>query len=169
MAACLAYCTRFSAHCEVKTTRREEMSQWYRKVAHKGQNSTSRRWDHEHHRLAFIEVPWLVSYLLPLARYQHKVLGIDHLAVQFSTITRVMDTYQRLKRIGICPVWAINYGPTTPLYYQDPDKVRLEFQINNCETATKTASFFDMQEFAENPIGTNFDPEYRLARVAHRV
>ncbi|OAA82349.1 biphenyl-2,3-diol 1,2-dioxygenase [Akanthomyces lecanii RCEF 1005] len=162
----------FLAHWVVKTTRRQEMTQWYRKVfdarvVHKDQNITFLSWDHEHHRLALIEVPWIIRWLLPLARYQRKIIGIDHLAVQFTTITKLMNTYERLKKIGIFPIWAINHGPTTSLYYEDPDGVRLEFQVDNFETAEKTADYFDSQEFAKNPIGTNFDPEYLLARV-HR-
>lgn len=160
----------FLAHWVVKTTRRDEMTEWYRKVfgarvVHKDHAITFLSWDHEHHRLALVEVPWIVRWLLPLARYQRKLIGVDHLAVQFASITKLMDIYERLKNLGIFPIWAINHGPTTSLYYEDPDGVRLEFQVDNFETAEKTAEYFKSQEFSRNPIGTNFDPEYMLARV----
>ena len=70
----------------------------------------------------------------------------------------------RLKRQGILPVWSINHGPTISLYYEDPDGIRLEFQVENFDS-DHTAAFFFTEEFARNPIGVNIDPDYLLSRL----
>jgi catechol-2,3-dioxygenase len=160
----------FVAHWVVKTARRDEMIAWYRvvfgaRVVHQGQQATFLIWDHEHHRLALVPVPSVLRYLFPLARLRRKVYGIDHLAVQFTSLERLITTYERLKQAGIHPVWSINHGPTTSLYYEDPDGIRLEFQVDNYHTTEATAAFFAGEEFAANPIGTEFDPEYMLERL----
>ncbi|WP_051833146.1 VOC family protein [Streptomyces sp. NRRL S-646] len=160
----------FVAHWVVKTARRDEMITWYRvvfgaRVVHEGRQVTFLSWDHEHHRLALVTVPSVLRYLFPLARLRRKLYGIDHLAVQFTSLERLITTYERLKRAGIRPVWSINHGPTTSLYYEDPDGIRLEFQVDNFPTAEATAAFFAGEEFAANPIGTEFDPDYLLERL----
>ena len=121
----------FLAHWVVKTARRREMTEWYAtvfgaRVVHEDSELTFLSWDHEHHRLALIGVPGFVRFLFPFARYRRKIYGVDHLAVQFLSIEKLLDTYERLKGRGIDPVWAINHGPTTSLYYEDPDGIRVE-------------------------------------------
>jgi catechol 2,3-dioxygenase-like lactoylglutathione lyase family enzyme len=160
----------FVAHWVVKTSRRDEMTEWYAKVfgarvVHKDDDLTFLSWDHEHHRLALIGLPGFVRFLFPLARYRRKIYGLDHLAVQFLSIEKLLATYERLKPLGIEPVWAINHGPTTSLYYEDPDGIRLEFQVDNFPTIEETAAFFGTKEFEKNPIGTMFDPDYLLSRL----
>ncbi len=78
-----------------------------------------------------------------------------------------MATYERLKAAGIVPVWTINHGPTTSMYYADPDGNKVELQIDNFDTAEELNAFFRSGEFARNPIGINFDPE-ALARRFHQ-
>ncbi len=65
------------------------------------------------------------------------------------------------------PVWSINHGPTTSLYYEDPEGIRLEFQTENFPpSAQLTADYFNSKEFADNPpIGVNVDPDYLLERL----
>ena len=75
-----------------------------------------------------------------------------------------MHTYERLKGEGITPVWTINHGPTTSLYYQDPNGHRVELQIDNFETTEALNAWFRTPAFAENPIGVEFDPEVLVAR-----
>ena len=76
-----------------------------------------------------------------------------------------MLTYERLKAVGITPVWSINHGPTTSLYYEDPEGIRLEFQTENFPTAQETAEFFNSADFDQNPIGTEIDPDYLLEQL----
>lgn len=160
----------FLSHWVVKTARSTEMIAWYRsvfgaRVVHEDRRMAFLTWDTESHRLALVKVPGLVRYAFPLARLRRKIYGIDHLAVTFSSIERLLMTYQRLKDIGITPVWSINHGPTTSLYYEDPDGIRLEFQTDNFPTAEETADYFYSNAFADNPVGVNIDPDYLLERL----
>ena len=76
----------------------------------------------------------------------------------------LLYTYARLKREGIEPYWCINHGPTTSMYYKDPDGSRIELQVDNFPTAEETNRWMRSGEFAANPIGVVFDPEVLLAR-----
>lgn len=160
----------FIAHWVVKTARSTQMIEWYHtvfgaRVVHEDKNIVFLTWDHEHHRLALVKMPALLRFVFPLAHLKRKLYGFDHVAVQFQTIDRLLTNYERLKELGILPVWAINHGPTTSLYYEDPDGVRLEFQVDNHPTIEATAAYFDSAAFAANPIGTDFDPDYLLSRL----
>lgn len=160
----------FVAHWVVKTARRAEMIDWYgtvfgARVVHTDDDLTFLTWDHEHHRLALIEVPRVVKLLFPFAHLRRKIYGIDHVALQLLSIEKLLALYERLKPQGIEPVWAINHGPTTSLYYEDPDGIRLELQVDNYPTIEETAAFFGSEEFERNPIGTMFDPDYMLERL----
>lgn len=65
------------------------------------------------------------------------------------------------------PVWSINHGPTTSLYYLDPEGVKVELQVDNFESAGELDAWFRAGDFATNPIGVEFDPEVLLAQ--HRA
>ena len=160
----------FLAHWVVKTTRTEQMIAWYRevfggRVIHQGKRIAFIAWDDEHHRIALIKVPRLLRVAFPLARFRRKLYGIDHIAVQFESVERLLVNYERLRRSGISPVWSINHGPTTSLYYEDPDGIRLEFQTDNFPTVATTAAYFESGAFVANPIGTEIDPDYLLKRL----
>lgn len=102
---------------------------------------------------------------IPLSRWRRKTYGIDHLAFTFVSVEKLLLTYERLKGVGIEPVWAINHGPTTSLYYEDPEGIRLEFQTENFPTAQQTADYFNSREFDNNPIGVDIDPDYLLEQL----
>lgn len=158
------------AHWVVKTARSKQMIAWYgtvfgARVVHEDRQIAFLTWDEESHRLALVKVPGFLRYAFPLARLRRKVYGIDHLAFTFPDLQGLLENYDRLKRAGISPVWAINHGPTTSLYYEDPDGVRLEFQTENFPTAQETADYFKSAAFAENSIGTDIDPDYLLTRL----
>ncbi|MBB4930613.1 catechol 2,3-dioxygenase-like lactoylglutathione lyase family enzyme [Lipingzhangella halophila] len=158
------------AHWVIKTARPKEMIDWYgevfgARVVHEDNRIAFLTWDHESHRLALVKVPGLLRLLFPLARFRRKIYGIDHLALTYDSLERLLLNHERLRRVGIQPVWAINHGPTTSLYYEDPDGTRLEFQVENFPTPAETADFFARPEFEHNPIGTDIDPSYLLERL----
>lgn len=160
----------YLAHWVVKTARSDEVIAWYRTVfgahvVHEDSKIAFLTWDEESHRLALVKLPRFVRYLFPFSRLRRKFYGVDHLGFTIGSLEQLLSTYERLKRAGITPVWSINHGPTTSLYYEDPDGVRLEFQTENFPTAKETAEYFLSGAFAENPIGVNFDPDYLLERL----
>ncbi|BBX90958.1 VOC family protein [Mycolicibacterium boenickei] len=160
----------YLAHWVVKTARADEVIAWYEtvfgaRVVHEDSKIAFLTWDEESHRLALVKLPRFVRYLFPLGRWRRKFYGVDHLGFTIGSLEQLLSTYERLKHAGITPVWSINHGPTTSLYYEDPDGIRLEFQTENFPTPQETAEYFLSGTFAENPIGVNFDPDYLLERL----
>lgn len=158
------------AHWVLKTPRREKLIAWYglvfgAKVVHASKLVTFLSWDAESHRLALVNLPAILRLLFPLAWLRRKMIGLDHIAHSFDSLEDLLLTYERVKQQGIEPVWCINHGPTTSLYYEDPDGNRHEFQVENFATAEETRQYFNSPAFAENPIGVNFDPDYLLTRL----
>jgi hypothetical protein len=62
------------------------------------------------------------------------------------------------------PERTINHGPTTSMYYKDPDDNRVELQIDNFDTAEECNAYFYSEDFSSNPIGVLFDPEELAAK-----
>jgi Glyoxalase/Bleomycin resistance protein/Dioxygenase superfamily len=90
-------------------------------------------------------------------------VGLHHTAFTYADLGALLYTYRRLKERGIVPYWTVNHGPTTSMYYRDPDGNRVELQVDNFATADE-ATHFMHAHFAENPIGILFDPEDLIAR-----
>jgi catechol-2,3-dioxygenase len=150
------------AHFVVRTSRFAEMVRWYEtvlaaEVVHTDGVLAFLTYDDEHHRLAIAGLPNLEERP-PMAA------GTDHVAFAHADLGDLLHTYVRLKREGIEPYWCINHGPTTSMYYKDPDDNRVELQVDNFPTAAETNRWIRSGEFAANPIGIIFDPEDLLAR-----
>ena len=95
--------------------------------------------------------------------------GLDHVAYTLATLGELLGTYARLKELDIEPVWPINHGPTTSLYYEDPDGNRIEFQVENFDSMEELNAFVRSLAFAENPVGVEFDPDRLLERYCNCV
>ena len=76
----------------------------------------------------------------------------------------LLGIYLRLKNEGMLPVWSINHGPTTSLYYADPNGNRVELQIENFGSDAEVQRFVESEVFLKNPIGVEFDPDQLVAR-----
>ena len=85
--------------------------------------------------------------------------GIDHVAFTFASLGDLLHTYRRLAGIGIEPYWCINHGPTTSLYYRDPNGIQVELQIDNFARIEDLNGWMRSGAFQQNPIGVEFDPE----------
>jgi catechol 2,3-dioxygenase len=108
-------------HVTFKTTRLNEMIEWYGKVVGMVPNFRDgvAAWmtnDEANHRVALLAVPGIEDdpNKIPHA-------GMHHLAFEFPSIEHVLKTYVRLKDEGITPHAALDHGLTTSLYYVDPD------------------------------------------------
>lgn len=145
------------AHFVLRCTRYREVVDWHLKVfnahvVHENDFLTFITYDDEHHRAAFVKIDGLVP------RPTNSV-GVDHIAYSFRTISELLSHYQRLKQHAILPVWSINHGPTTSLYYRDPEGTMVEFQVDNYATHEEAAEYFKSENFKDNPIGVEFDPD----------
>lgn len=151
------------AHFVLRTSRFREMIAWYKTAlgAHAvfaNELLAFLTYDQEHHRVAILNVP-------NLADQAEGAAGVHHVAFTYATLADLLSNYERLAALGIEPVFVINHGPTTSLYYADPDHNQLEFQVENFATVEDSTAFFYSAEFAENPIGVEFDPRELLRRL----
>lgn len=152
------------AHVTLRTCNYQAMTQYYKdflgaEASYENDMLCLLRYDDEHHRIGIIAFP----------DTQPKVLGssgLEHTAYTFDTIDDLLLSYQQRKALGFLPTWCVNHGPTTSIYYTDPDGNQIETQIDNFDTSEEASEFMASKEFAENPIGTDFDPEDLIRRLA---
>jgi len=116
------------------------------------------RYDAEHHRIAIAAMP-------ETKPKDARTCALEHLAFSFNSLEELLLAYRQRKARGIEPVWCVNHGPTTSIYYRDPDGNRIETQVDNFDSVEETNAFMASREFAENPIGTDFDPEELIRRL----
>jgi catechol-2,3-dioxygenase len=163
-AAIVAISPKKLAHAVFRTIDHyAEMIEWYCVVlnAHKVFESdriTFLSYDEEHHRIAIARSP-------DLKPRGNRWVGLDHLAFTYQSISDLMGTYQRLKAAGIEPFCPVNHGPTTSLYYHDPDSNRIELQIDNFDDMA--AATENMRAtFTINPVGVLFEPDELVNQLA---
>ena len=140
----------------------ETMVNWYLKVfeaevAYANDDVAFLGFDEEHHRIAIAAVPHVVKPL-------KDSWGLNHFAFTLEGLEELLVTYERLKGEGIEPYWPILHGPTTSLYYKDPDLNRVELLCDNLE-GEELLEFFTSGAFDENFMGIIFDPEEMYAQL----
>jgi catechol 2,3-dioxygenase-like lactoylglutathione lyase family enzyme len=151
------------AHFVLRTNRYAAMLDWYKTVlnatpAFENGGLAFLCYDDEHHRVAILNIP-------TLADQPEGMVGVHHIAFTYASLTDLLENFERLGKLGINPVYTINHGPTTSLYYADPDQNQLEFQVENFDTVEESGKFFFSAAFAENPIGVEIDPADLLRRL----
>ncbi len=150
------------AHVALATNNIDAMRDWYVEVlggivAFESPGIAFIQYDDEHHRIALVELPGLG------ARGEGARVGMHHIAFTFGGLEELLATYKRLKKAGIETYWPINHGVTTSMYYRDPDGNTIELQTDNFPDAADATAYM-VENFGENPIGINFDPEDLIAR-----
>lgn len=145
------------AHIVLRTGKFDELVDWYRQVlnaeiAFNDGGLAFLAYDDEHHRIAVVNAPGV--------RPQPEgIAGVHHFAFTYASLGDLLKNYIRLRDQGIVPVWSINHGPTTSMYYTDPDLNQVELQIDNYDTVEEAGAFLFTPAFGTNPIGVDFDPE----------
>ena len=144
------------AHIVINTPQILALKNWYTQVL--GMRVVSENdllcfltYDNEHHRLALVNNP-------KLKQRPEKTAGINHFAYTLSDLGSLLSSYMRLKKADILPWWCINHGPTTSMYYHDPDGNGVELQVDNFD-AEGGMQWMLSDRFKENPLGIEFDPE----------
>lgn len=143
------------SHYVLRTSRRAEMHAWYLNVLGAETMFESDRisfltYDDEHHRIAFLAHEGLRDADMGAA-------GLDHVAFSYHRIGELIAAYERLKGQGIMPVWQVNHGPTTSLYYRDPDGNKVELQVDNFATVADLNAWFATGAFNRNARGIDID------------
>ena len=152
------------AHVVYNTHRYDEMIDWYLKVfearvQHRDERLAFLTYDEEHHRLALIADPRVQQSVPDVS-----APGLDHFAYTYASFDDLLATYERLRAAGIVPYWTINHGPTTSLYYRNPDGINVELQIDNLSDPEALSAWMRSEAFLANPIGENIDFEDLAAR-----
>jgi catechol 2,3-dioxygenase-like lactoylglutathione lyase family enzyme len=150
------------AHVVFRSANKDRLRDWYAtvlgaRVVFDNPFLCFLTYDAEHHRVAILQVP-------NLAVPAGAAPGVDHVAFTFATLGDLLHTWRRLDAQGVMPYWCINHGPTTSLYYRDPDGNQIELQIDNFASDAALRAWFRSGAFAKNPIGVPFDPKRLLER-----
>lgn len=150
------------AHFVLKTGRLKEMVAWYCQlleahVVYANDMLAFITYDEEHHRVAFVATAAAVQ---PTEGHS----GLHHTAFTFGSLDDLLSNYERLKAEELEPYWCVNHGPTTSMYYEDPDGNHVELQIDNFVNDADLDAFFDSGAFDANPIGVTFDPDHLVSR-----
>jgi catechol 2,3-dioxygenase-like lactoylglutathione lyase family enzyme len=160
------------AHVVYMTRRFDEMIAWYQavfeaKVQYQNPALAFLTYDDEHHRFAFANMsviaPAGVSSEVPPG------VGVNHVGYTYETLGDLLETYARLRDLGISPYWRVHHGVTLSVYYRDPDGNRMEFQVDCCAGADDAHAFMQSDAFAANPIGVEIDPDALLAQYRDGV
>lgn len=151
------------AHVVLRTANYQPMVDYYTTflggfVTHGNAFVSFITYDEEHHRIAILGTPDTTPKKL-------KSSGLEHIAFTFPTMRELLVAYRQRKKRGIEPFWGVNHGPTTSIYYRDPDGNMLETQVDNFDSIEAANAFMSSPAFAENPIGTDIDIEEMIQRV----
>ncbi|KAF2490670.1 Glyoxalase/Bleomycin resistance protein/Dihydroxybiphenyl dioxygenase [Lophium mytilinum] len=151
------------AHVVLRTQKLTPMAEFYKTFL--GGHTTYENdivsfitYDDEHHRIAILAVPETTPKVLGSS-------GLEHVAFTFPNLYDLALAYTQRKEHGMEPIWCVNHGPTTSIYYKDPDGNQIETQVDNFDDLKDADKFMASKEFAENPIGVDFDPEELCRRL----
>jgi catechol-2,3-dioxygenase len=152
----------YFAHILLYTKKFQEMVDWYchflgAKVMGASGNVAFVTYDDEHHRIAIIETP-------DYKDREPNSVGMGHFAFNYASLDDLIHQYERLKAEGVMPARTINHGPTTSMYYRDPEENAVEIQVDNFPSVDALNEWFATGEFNRNPIGVTFDFEDLVAR-----
>jgi catechol-2,3-dioxygenase len=150
------------AHIVLQTGQLPVLRDWYLRVldAHvvfENDMLCFMTFDEEHHRLALVQLPQ------PAPRTSMTV-GLAHSAYTFDSLDSLLAKYAALKEADIQPHVPVQHGPTTSLYYRDPDGNMVELQIDNMPP-DKATQYLRGEQYSSDPPGPSFDPDAMLAAL----
>jgi catechol 2,3-dioxygenase-like lactoylglutathione lyase family enzyme len=126
-------------HVVYRTRRFEQMLAWYKTVfgatvQYQDAAIAFLTYDEEHHRFAFVNMDLIDPG--GGGPDDRGVIGVDHVAYTYDSLTDLFDSYAELMADGITPYWCIHHGITASMYYGDPDGNQMEFQVDCLPTTT---------------------------------
>ena len=150
-------------HVQLKTTRLDEMIEWYvgllgLVISYQGSGAAWLANDDANHRIALVSTPKLTDDPDKLSH-----TGLHHTAWEYGTLDDLLATYVRLRDAGELPHRTVNHGPITSFYYADPDGNSVELQVDNFADWRESIKFFGSEAFERDPFGPGVDPEALLA------
>ena len=151
------------SHVVMQTNQISEMRDWYctvlcAKPAFENERMAFLAYDEEHHRIGLLS---LDDYAVP----ERATVGLQHISFTYESLWTLLENYERLKSEGILPVWSVNHGPTVSIYYSDPDRNRLELQVDVFGTSDEANAFMVGEIYQKDPVGVDFDPDEMFAQL----
>jgi 2-polyprenyl-6-methoxyphenol hydroxylase-like FAD-dependent oxidoreductase/catechol 2,3-dioxygenase-like lactoylglutathione lyase family enzyme len=146
-------------HANLKTTRLQQMIDWYRtvtgvEVLFQNEMGAWMSNDAANHRIALTAFPNLSD---DPEKDAHT--GLHHTAFEFDDFDGLNAAYLRLRDAGIVPDFCLDHGMTFSYYYRDPDGNHVELQSDNFGDWSKSSAWMrEGPEFHEDPIGKFVDP-----------
>lgn len=117
------------AHVVLRTSNFTAMRDFYKTflgatISYESDEFAFLTYDEEHHRIAIVNMPHLGAK-------DSGTRGLDHIAFTYPSLDTLALAYLQRKENGITPVWPVNHGATTSMYYLDPDGNHLETQVRD--------------------------------------
>ena len=161
-------------HVAWKTMQYEKMVDFYTRLfgceaLYESDQITFLAFDQEHHRVAIANtsdvlknlgfIPKLIMNLkLFLNKKIPTIVGLDHISYRINPIDRWFNFYFEAKERGLDPLWTINHGWISGIYYKDPDGNLVEIFFEHFSSAEEFKNNIS-PDFEDEPIGTNMDIE----------
>lgn len=151
------------AHIVLRTNDYHRLAAWYTTFLNATVNFENDfmkllSYDDEHHRIGIVHVA-------DIGPKNVQSNGLEHIAFTYASVTDLALAYLQKKAHGIDPFWCINHGPTTSIYYRDPDGNIVESQVENFDSVREAADFMAGEQYRINPLGVDFDPEDLVRRL----
>lgn len=155
-------------HATFMTMDVDAMVRWYELVVglqpvYYAQHAAWLTNDEANHRIALLRIPGTH----PPIDKPHSA-GLHHTAFEYPDFDSWLNNYIRLRDHGIVPQMCLDHGMTMSMYYVDPDGNGVEIQVDAFADWTQSKEWmWASQEFAEDQVGPQFDPEaFVSARAA---
>lgn len=161
-------------HIAFKTTNYENMVNFYKNLfgcepLYQSDLITFLAYDNEHHRIAIANTSDVLNNLnfiqkivMKLKIFLNKnipsIEGLDHISYRINPIEKWFDFYFKAKERGLSPLWTVNHGWISGIYYRDPDNNLVEVFFEHFSTAEEFKENIS-PDFEDEPIGTNMDIE----------
>ncbi len=115
--------------------------------------------DLAHHRLTIVELP-VEANKDERQRYARP----QHVAWEYESIADLLHSYERLRDLGIRPVFCGHHGSHLYFFYKDPDDNPVEMMADAFGDDTKSLEYFrTSKSIRVTNMGTEIDPEKMLA------
>ena len=161
-------------HIAFKTTNYKKMVDFYKNLfgcepLYQSDLITFLAYDNEHHRIAIANTSGVLNSLNFIQRSIMKfkiflnkkipsIEGLDHVSYRVNPIDKWFDFYFSAKERGLNPLWTINHGWISGIYYRDPDNNLVEVFFEHFSSANEFKNNISA-DFEDEPIGTNMDVE----------
>jgi catechol 2,3-dioxygenase len=152
-------------HVNLKTTRLQEMIDWYgavlgMEVVHVDDGGAWLSNDAANHRIALLSTPALVDDPDKLAH-----AGMHHMAYEYASLDDLFAAFEHVtQEVGSEPHMCLDHGMTLSFYFVDPDGNSLELQADWWGDWSKSKEFMrSSPEFEADSIGPFVDPRKIIA------